>query len=216
MSDPATKVDSNQPGSDETQADADVAQAVWYAPVPVNLKNPWLAALYAWLWPGAGHLYQGRTAKGILFMVCVLSTYFFGFTLGGGRVVYASFGEVRDGQKAEFRYAYLCQIGVGVPALPALAQNRMGPVMGIEAMMPPGPSPRNGRDTLASWHDELKGFFEIATLYTMIAGLLNMLAIYDAFAGPVFPQPEEKKKRGPPKKKDEDNPKPTEVGSQPT
>ena len=52
---------------------------------------------------------------------------------------------------------------------------------------------------LASWHRELKGYFEIATLYTMVAGLLNMLAIYDAFAGPVFPQPEEKKKRGPPK-----------------
>ena len=29
----------------------------------------------------------------------------------------------------------------------------------------------------------------------MIAGLLNMLAIYDAFAGPVFPQPEDAKKK---------------------
>ena len=60
------------------------------------------------------------------------------------------------------------------------------------------PSHQNGGDTLAKWHDELKGFFEIASLYTMIAGLLNMLAVYDAYAGPVFPQPEEKKKRGPP------------------
>ena len=67
----------------------------------------------------------------------------------------------------------------------------------MQYMMPPDP-PNSGGETLASWHDELKGFFEIATLYTMVAGLLNMLAIYDAFAGPVFPQPEEKKKRGPP------------------
>ena len=48
-----------------------------YAPVEVDLKNPWLAALWAWLWPGAGHLYQGRYAKGVLFMVCILVTYFY-------------------------------------------------------------------------------------------------------------------------------------------
>ena len=168
-----------------------------HAPVPVKLKNPWLAALWAWLWPGAGHLYQGRYAKGMLFMVCVLSTYFFGFTLGNGRVVYASF------KKPDFRYAFLCQVGVGIPALPALVQNhryakRMSPLFGSELMMPPGRIDEiNGNDRLSEWHSELKGFFEIATLYTMVAGLLNMLAIYDAFAGPVFPQPEDKRKRGP-------------------
>ena len=179
--------------SDDAQADER------HAPIPVRLQNPWLAAFYAWLWPGAGHIYQGRKAKGILFMVCVLSTYFFGFALGEGRVVYASF------QKPDFRYAYLCQVGVGLPALPALVQYQRyrsgkGPLLGIELMMPPGGvQAPNGGDTLASWHRELKGYFEIATLYTMTAGLLNMLAIYDAFAGPVFPQPDEKHKRGPPK-----------------
>ena len=170
-----------------------------HAPIPVKLKNPWLAALWAWLWPGAGHLYQGRYAKGILFMVCVLSTYFFGFALGNGRVVYASF------KKPDFRYAYLCQVGVGIPALPALVQNHrfekgLTPLFGSELMMPPGEIDEiNGNDRLSAWHAELKGFFEIATLYTMVAGLLNMLAIYDAFAGPVFPQPEDKPKRGPPR-----------------
>lgn len=159
----------------------------WHAPVPVNLRSPWVAAVYAWLWPGAGHIYQGRYAKGILFMVCVLSTYFFGFALGEGRVVYAAL-------KPEVRYPYFAQVGVGIPALPAIVQshrirNGKGPLLGMELMTPPSP------DSLARWHDDLKGFFEIASLYTMIAGLLNMLAIYDAFAGPVFPQPEEKKKR---------------------
>ena len=169
-----------------------------HSPVRVKLKNPWLAAFWAWLCPGAGHIYQGRYAKGVLFMVCVLSTYFFGFTLGNGRVVYASF------KKPDFRYAYLCQVGVGLPALPALVQshrfkNGKPPLFGSELMIPPGAvHPVNGKDTLAEWHDELKGYFEIATLYTMIAGLLNMLAIYDAFAGPVFPQPEENQRRGPP------------------
>lgn len=179
-----------------------------HSPVAVRLKNPWLAAFWAWLCPGAGHIYQGRYAKGVLFMVCVLSTYFFGFALGNGRVVYASF------KKPDFRYAYLCQVGVGLPALPALVQNHRfnngkPPLFGSEIMVPPGAvNLGHGRDTLAAWHDELKGYFEIATLYTMVAGLLNMLAIYDAFAGPVFPQPEEKQRRGPPN--ENDNPKPDE------
>lgn len=169
-----------------------------HAPVPVQLKKPWLAALWAWLWPGAGHLYQGRYAKGILFMVCVLTTYFFGLALGEGRVVYASF------KKPDFRYAYLCQVGVGIPALPALVQyhrqqNNRPPLFGSEIMMPPGRiQEHNGEDTLAKWHKDLKGYFELATLYTMVAGLLNFLAVYDAFAGPVFPQPENKRKRPPP------------------
>ena len=29
--------------------------------------------------------------------------------------------------------------------------------------------------------------FEIGTIYTVIAGLLNVLAIYDAWGGPVLP-----------------------------
>ncbi len=58
--------------------------------IEVDLKNPSLAAGLGWFWPGAGHLYQGRYAKGVLFMVCILSTYLFGLAIGGGRVVYAS------------------------------------------------------------------------------------------------------------------------------
>ena len=189
-------IETAKPQADETEATDER-----HAPVPVNLKSPWIAAIYAWLWPGAGHIYQGRYAKGILFMVCVLSTYFFGFALGEGRVVYAAL-------KPDIRYAYFAQVGVGIPALPAMVQthrfrNGKGPLFGIDRMTPP--STQNGADTLATWHDELKGFFEIASLYTMIAGLLNMLAIYDAFAGPVFPQPDEKKKRGPPSSKSADS-----------
>jgi hypothetical protein len=181
-----------------------------HAPVPVELRSPWVGGLLAWLWPGAGHLYQRRFAKGGLFMTCILSTYFFGFALGGGRVVYASF------KKPDFRYPYLCQVGVGLPALPALAQwqwmkSHDAPLFGIEAMMPPGVVREQQHDTLADWHDELKGFFEIGTVYTMVAGLLNYLAIYDALAGPVFPAPDESRK----KKKEEDSPTTTDAGARP-
>ena len=41
----------------------------------IDLRSPYLAALLAWLCPGAGHLYQRRYGKGVLFLVCILSTY---------------------------------------------------------------------------------------------------------------------------------------------
>ena len=33
----------------------------------------------------------------------------------------------------------------------------------------------------------------MGTLYTMVAGLLNMLVIYDAYAGPLFTDPRKKR-----------------------
>ena len=102
-------------------------------PVEVHLRNPPLAAFWAWLIPGAGHLYQRRYAKGILFMVCILGTYFFGLAIGGGKVVYASF------RQPDMRYPYLCQLGVGLPALPALIQQRR-----VIASQPPKPPLWNG------------------------------------------------------------------------
>ncbi len=127
---------------------------------------------------------------------------FSAWRIGNGRVVYASF------KKPDFRYAYLCQVGVGIPALPALVQyhrakSGKAPFLGLELMKPPENVIEQQHDELATWHEELRGFFELGTLYTMIAGLLNVLAVYDAYAGPVFPVPEQKQKRPPPKNEGE-------------
>ena len=167
-----------------------------HAPVEVDLKNPWLAGLWAWLWPGAGHLYQGRYAKGILFMVCILLTYFWGLAIGGGHVVYASF------KKPDIRYPYLCQVGVGLPALPALVQRYRqnegkAPLFGGIMAPPSQPVREQDYDELARWHSETGFYFELGTLYTMIAGLLNLLAIYDAHSGPAFTSPERKADKPP-------------------
>jgi len=161
----------------------------------IDLRDPSLAALLAWLIPGAGHLYQRRTGKGVLFMVCILSTYFFGLALGEGKVVYASWNQV------DRRWQFPLQAGVGLPAIPAVVQSmnvRRGnpPVMG-GLMAPP-----KTQDELASWHFLLAQRFDIGTLYTMIAGLLNILAIWDAYGGPVITDPG--KERGPPDEKPKD------------
>ncbi len=148
----------------------------------IDLRQPGIAALWAWLWPGAGHLYQRRYAKGILFMVCILSTYFFGLAMGGGHVVYASWNQT------EKRWQYFCQVGVGLPALPAIVQARRH-AAGREALLGGIMAPpviNFDRDELAQWHKDYNLYFELGTLYTMIAGLLNVLAIYDAYGGPVI------------------------------
>ncbi|NLX53899.1 MAG: hypothetical protein GXY58_02160 [Planctomycetaceae bacterium] len=156
----------------------------------IDLRQPGLAAFWGWLWPGAGHLYQRRYAKGILFMVCILSTYFYGLAIAGGHVVYASW------KGPEKRWQYFCQLGVGVPALPALVQARRvklgaAPYLG-GIMAPPRYDPIRRVDELSEWHLQYKLLFDLGTLYTMIAGLLNVLAVYDAYAGPVLIAPDKK------------------------
>jgi hypothetical protein len=172
----------------------------------INLKDPLLAAFLAWLLPGLGHAYQGRYAKAILFFVFIVGTFAFGVYLGSssevgwGRVVYASW---RDEDR---RFSYLGQICVGLPALPALVQanrvhNDREPLL-HGFMAPPQLDPeQNNRNppalanqpTLSALHKNLNRFFELGTLYTVVAGLLNVLAIYDAWEGPALPEPQAKK-----------------------
>ena len=144
----------------------------------------------------------------ILYAVCILGTFFFGLGLGRNKVVYASF------RRPDMRYPYICQVFVGLPALPALVQRQR--VMGGADQQRRGAAPNeplwNGwmapphqpvveqePDELAYWHRQLKGKFELGTLYTMVAGLLNVLVIYDAYAGPVFLTKEQKGDKPPPK-----------------
>ena len=50
---------------------------------------------------------------------------------------------------------------------------------------PPGMLDRRPADQLSIWHRRLGRFFEIGTLYTMLAGMLNILVVYDAWSGPM-------------------------------
>ena len=193
----------------------------------IDLRNPALAALLSWAVPGLGQLYQGRTTKGGLFMATILATFVAGLWLGGGKVVYASW------KPTDTRWAYVCQAGAGLVALPALVQSAqlMGaarqPLFASGFMAPPlspgqyvsrayaerlartdpdvraddffdkPPLKQFRRDQLAAWHRRLGRFFEIGTLYTMLAGMLNLLVVYDAWAGPIGPNEQERRRRGP-------------------
>jgi hypothetical protein len=183
--------------------------------VEIDLKDRRLAAFLAWLIPGLGHIYQGRTGKGVLFFVCIVGTFVYGLTIGQGRVVYASTADVFSREFLE-RWQFICQIGVGLPAMPALVQrerirSQKEPLVADWFMRPPYKMPPPGSgdfttddaagnlvkhpDELAMWNYNLGDLFELGTVFTVIAGLLNILAIYDAYGGPLVLPAEEKKPR---------------------
>lgn len=162
--------------------------------IEIDLRNRYLAAFLAWLIPGAGHYYQGRRGKATLFILCVLSLWFIGFALGGWNVVYASW------QPGDRRWHYFLQAGVGAAALPALVQgDRMRKSTDPRGrtvdsyrprwngfMAPPNRPVLEGEsDEVAAWYANRGSGYELGTWFTMIAGLLNLLVIYDAFGGPL-------------------------------
>jgi TM2 domain-containing membrane protein YozV len=159
-----------------------------------------LAAVLSYLVPGLGQIYQGRIGKGVLFLVCLLSLFFIGMYLGSGKNVYIP--AIATGEADGFRnnpwhlplplanvynrLQFAGQFWIGVAAWPAIYQYAHY---------------RSGEEG-ASWlgnfqrqPDEAKlnelqangdKTWDLAWVYTVIAGVLNILVIYDAFAGPTF------------------------------
>jgi len=148
---------------------------------PVPLKNPAKAALLAWLVPGLGHFYQGRTGKGILYAVCIIGLYTLGLVLGEGKVVFWTWtNPLADSER--FRLSFLSQAPVGLPAILAVVQSILKwygeqPIF-WGFLAEPSQIAINGLQP------KLGKIVEIAWVYTAVAGLLNVLAIYDAYDGP--------------------------------
>ncbi len=164
----------------------------------IHLKNRYFAAVLAFLVPGAGHYYQGRRNKAYLFAVCILSLFFLGLFVGQGRVVYAAWNP------DEYRIQFPAQMCVGIPAFPAAIQgwmhrddakrgDRGGDGTWSWSTFMAAPVDRN---ELSQWHFSTSAGFELGSLYTAVAGLLNLLAIFDAYAGPMpLPTSDERRKK---------------------
>lgn len=149
----------------------------------IDLKNRNVAALLAWLVPGVGHLYQGRTSKGIVIFVSISLLFITGLQMSGGKAVYCSF------RSPDLRWQFVGQFFVGSASVPAIIQNRVvrgqekreeviRPLFGGK-FSPPSPSERQ------QWHADYHAYFQMGTLYTLVAGLLNLFAVFDAYCGPV-------------------------------
>jgi hypothetical protein len=172
-----------------------------------------LAALLSYLVPGLGQIVQGRVGKGLLFLGCLYGMFFYGLYLGHGHNVYVpespapreGSGGTRLLDALTDRARFAGQFWIGVAAWPALAQQLSRPSPRADETGPEfeqrlskwrtgeTPHPLFGTFMRApeetALNDELRNSdkkYELGWMYTVIAGVLNILVIYDAFAGPAF------------------------------
>lgn len=176
-------------------------------------KLDFKAAILSYLLPGLGQVLQGRIGKGVLFFVGLYSLFFYGLALGQMKNVWlppakdlpavSLFGITLGGvpKALYYRPQFLAQFWIGVAAWPAIAQyaageplpssiatdNRKGlPVIGLYMSTPTEEElNRLQRDGDKRW--------DLGWVYTLIAGALNLLVIYDALAGPAIREDAEEK-----------------------
>ncbi len=173
-------------------------------PLPPRRLDP-LAALLSYLLPGLGQVMQGRVGKGVLFFVCLYGLFFYGLWLGQMKNVWLPnatnlpdatvpvLGKLGGVPKAVYyRMQFLGQFWMGVAAWPALVQ--------YAATEPPAdptqwPEPTRllGHYMQAPPESDLNTtqrgddkHWDLGWVYTVVAGVLNILVIYDALAGPVI------------------------------
>jgi hypothetical protein len=166
-----------------------------------------VAAMLSYLIPGLGQVYQGRIGKGLLFFVCIYTLFFVGLRLGSGTVhirgetytvssnVYLPdtadknnpFGLPRLAANLYNRPQFAGQFWVGIAAWPAVWQylnyddrNEKGDSLLGHFERTPSESALNAVHTSG---DKL---MELGWVFTVIAGVLNIMVIYDALAGPAF------------------------------
>lgn len=179
-------------------------------PPPPPVKLDLLAAFLSFLVPGLGQVYQGRVGKGLLFFGGLYLLFFYGMWMGQWRNVWLP--EADDlpaaqfaGQNLEgvpkalwYRPQFLAQFCIGAAAWPAAYQYAVydrardaGPVFGKFERTPDEKElndlQRNGNKR-----------WDLGWVYTVIAGVLNLLVIYDALAGPMFRDAPERSPDAPP------------------
>jgi hypothetical protein len=156
-----------------------------------------MAGLLSYLVPGLGQVIQGRIGKGLLFFVCIYGLFFYGQALGHHKNVFLP-DTARENNPWRLpgllanlynRPQFAGQFWVGVAVWPAVWQymqsdqrpdgQQIGTVFGDYQRTPDEAElNRLQIDGDKTW--------DLGWIYTVIAGVLNVLVIYDAFAGPAF------------------------------
>ncbi len=114
-----------------------------------------VAGLLAWIIPGAGHLYIGERVRGFILLAVIALTFWAGVAVGG----------VKNTVNPQDRSLwFLGQICAGIHPLAAVVWSR-------QVTIPAGADP-------AGWisYGQTE---EVGVVYTAIAGMLNILIIFD-------------------------------------
>jgi hypothetical protein len=159
------------------------------SPVP---KFSLQAGFLSYLIPGLGQISQGRTGKGLLFLISLPAMFAYGMYLGNWRNVYLADNLARQRQgnwpglaaTLYNRPQYIGQFWIGIAAWPAIWQYNHMPVPGLPGQFwhDFGRCPDEAEiNRLQTYGDKT---WDLGWVFTVIAGVLNVLVIYDAAAGP--------------------------------
>jgi hypothetical protein len=157
----------------------------------IDLKNPLTAGILSWLIPGWGHYYQGRTAKAVLYFLCIVPTFIVGCILGSSRETGVARNVYYSWRYPDRRYWAIPQSCMGIAAIPAgiqALQVRSGQVPLFGRLMAPPElydGDRTGIEPTLDTIMQKLPYFELGTYLTMIAALMNLLVIFDAVDGPL-------------------------------
>jgi hypothetical protein len=131
-----------------------------------SLPNPAVTLLLACAVPGAGHVYLGRAKRGLIIFVTVAALFWSGVAIGGVMTV--------DPQSD--RWWFIAQMFTGSHGLVAWQREKKT----VQKLMAPaGSETLDQRLIQAKIH--LSGQAEtIARAYSGVAGLMNLMCIFDA------------------------------------
>jgi hypothetical protein len=144
----------------------------------VNLKDPWLAAILAFLVPGLGHLYQRRLFKAAVYSTCILGLYAWGMSLSYGKIIQAP----TEGQPRSKTFSFAAQAGVGLPAVYALYQAKRFNDGAAERVT----SMPEGEELTAELTGQLALHQRDNDLVDEVTGTLSVLGDADAFGKPTL------------------------------
>ncbi len=136
--------------------------------VPQPQWNP-LEALAAWALPGLGHLLLGQKKRGLIIGLTILGLWLSGLLVGGIYVVdrRAPMDPLDHNARAGLNLWFLGQAMLGPSLVVEWGRSKL-PIAGITDSNPPlAYAPSFGRA-----HEQ-------GTLFTALAGLLNLLAVLD-------------------------------------
>ena len=170
------------------------------APVTLHRLDP-VAAFLSYVIPGLGQIAQGRVGKGLLFLVSLYALFGYGLYLGQFSNVFLA---DTAGQNKPFqtlprlvnnlynRPHFAGQFWIGAAAWPAVwhywndnpndDRGAINTRRDFIAKFEAAPSERELNDLQRNGDKH----WDLGWVYTVIAGVLNVLVIYDALAGPAF------------------------------
>jgi TM2 domain-containing membrane protein YozV len=123
---------------------------------PSFIKMP-VAGILSWIVPGLGHIYLGHRRRGLILLVTITATFWSGVAIGSVQ------GTV---DPTERKLWFFAQIGTGANAISAVILNRI---------TTREDRANNRKPVVTNWVAA-----EVGVHYTGVAGLLNILVIFDA------------------------------------